>query len=234
MLWLRMVKLRVKVQAGCAPGSPASADMMVLSLSPAQPRPEFHLPIRARVTPHASADPKPTAELRLGLRTQPSAHPPCPDLSNAEAYSRDPCRSESRPGQLWPFGVLTGERGSSMSWSVPVILKESHATAAAVNRQGSTAFSASILQPVFLTRGSSLQFRWTCSVCAPHSSLHSDFYHQSHFVLAGKVGCLIRLRSPWPGAVSNPSGWKHTMWMYCPRLGPVRRRFKSWDASEEE
>ena len=101
------------------------------SISHLQPCPELHLPFGARVPPHASADPKPTTELRLSLWTQPSAHPPRPNFPDPEAYSRDPYSSEPRPGQLRPFRVLTGERDILMTWFVLGTTEESHGATSA-------------------------------------------------------------------------------------------------------
>lgn len=93
-----------------------------------QPCLELHLPACTRVSPYAPTNPKPAAEPGLGLRTQPSAHPPSPDLSNTEAYPRDPDSSEPRPGQLWLFRVLAGEQDLSVSWSALVMAEETRAT----------------------------------------------------------------------------------------------------------
>ena len=103
------------------------------SISHLQPCPELHLPFGARVPPHASADPKPTTELRLSLWTQPSAHPPRPNFPDPEAYSRDPYSSEPRPGQLRPFRVLTGERDILMTWFVLGTTEESHGATSALD-----------------------------------------------------------------------------------------------------
>jgi hypothetical protein len=93
-----------------------------LSHLPPQPCIELHLPLRSCVSSHASTDPKPTAKLRLRIRTQPSSHPPCSNISNTETYPWDSDSSEPRPGQLWPFWVLTGERCSLASaWSTEAL-----------------------------------------------------------------------------------------------------------------
>ena len=110
-------------------------------ISHPQPCPELHLPFCTRVSPYASADLKPTAELRLGLWTQPSTHPPCPNLPDTEAYSRDPYGPQPCPGHLRPFRVLTGERDSSMTWSVLGIIEESHEATSAMNTRRPVASS---------------------------------------------------------------------------------------------
>lgn len=108
---------------------------------PMQPCLEFHLPFCTCVSPYASTNLKPTTEFRLGLWTQPSTHPSCPNFSNTEAYSWDPYSFESCSGQLWPFRVLTGEREHSMSWLVLVIVEMNHATMPALNSYSDLAFS---------------------------------------------------------------------------------------------
>lgn len=159
MMWFRMVKFRVKVQAGCVFGFLVFVDMMVLFLFFAQFRFEFYLFIRVRVVLYVLVDFKSIVEFRFGFRIQFFVYLFCFNFFNVEVYFRDFCRFEFRLGQFWFFGVFIGERGSSMSWFVSVIFKESRVIVVAVNRQGFTVFFVFILQFVFLIRGSSFQFR---------------------------------------------------------------------------
>lgn len=96
--------------------------LVMLFLLPPQPCLELHLPLCPCISPYASADPKPTAKLRLSLWAQPSTHPPCSNISDTETYPWHPYGSEPCPGQLWPFWVLTGERRRFVSsWSTEAL-----------------------------------------------------------------------------------------------------------------
>lgn len=170
-----------------------------------QPGLELHLPVCAHVSPRASTDLKPTAELRLGLWTQPSAHPSCPNFSNTEAYSRHPDGSEPCPGQLWPCGVLTGERerDSWMSWSVLVIVEESCATVPALHGHGALAFTALSydMQPVLQARGCVLQSWWRCCVWAPQVTAAFP----TRVPWSSVEMWLLDAAALWAGAVSTPT-----------------------------